>query len=60
VSKTTFIAGRLKNYVENWRKNTNDETVLDIVQHCHLEFLDGENPVNSNFIEIHIQTLKKI
>ena len=49
MSTTTFIAGRLKNYVENWRKITNDETVLDIVQHCHLEFMDGENPVNSNF-----------
>ena len=28
----SFQAGRLKEYIENWRKITNDETVLDIVQ----------------------------
>ena len=37
----------MKEYIENWRKITNDETVLDIVQHCHIEFLQGFNPVKS-------------
>ena len=25
-------------YIENWRKITSDENILDIVQHCHFEF----------------------
>lgn len=33
-----FQAGRLKFYIENWRKITSDEKLLDIVQHCHIEF----------------------
>ena len=33
--------------IENWRKITNDETVLDIVQYCHIEFWLGFNPVKS-------------
>ena len=28
----------MKRYVENWRKITSDERILDIVQHCHIEF----------------------
>lgn len=41
-----FEAGRLKHFSENWRKITNDQNILDIVQHCRIEFADGENPVN--------------
>lgn len=33
-----FQAGRLRFYIENWRKITSDENILDIVQHCHIEF----------------------
>ena len=25
-------------YIENWKKITSDENILDIVQHCHFEF----------------------
>ena len=40
------MAGRLRFFVENWRKITQDENVLDIVQHCYIEFC-GEPPVRS-------------
>lgn len=43
----TFEAGRLKNYIGNWRKITSDPNILDIVEHCHVEFLPGCDPVNS-------------
>ena len=42
-----FEAGRLKNYIENWRKITSDLVILDIVEHCHIEFSPGCDPVNS-------------
>ena len=35
-------------YVENWRKTTNDQNILNIVQNFQTEFFDGINPVNSN------------
>ena len=28
-------------------KITNDNNVLDIVGHCHLEFIEGENPIKT-------------
>lgn len=34
-------------YLENWREITQDQNILDIVEHCHIEFYDGINPVNS-------------
>ena len=37
-----FKAGVLKNFYENWRKITSDQNILDIVCHCHIEFL--QNP----------------
>ena len=45
----SFEAGRLKNYIENWRKITSDPVILDIVEHCHIEFSPGCEPVNSYF-----------
>jgi hypothetical protein len=45
---SVFQACRLKNYVENWRNITFDRNVLDIVQHCHMEFMQGVNPVKSD------------
>ena len=48
MSTPIFYAGRISDYIENWRKITSDENVLDIVQHCHIEFGQGENPVNSH------------
>lgn len=32
----------MKNFYENWRKITSDQNILDIVCHCHIEFL--QNP----------------
>ena len=31
--------------MENWRKITQDETILDLVQHCHIEFCEEQSPV---------------
>ena len=42
-----FEAGRLKDYIENWRKITSDPVILDIVQHCHIEFSPGCDPERS-------------
>ena len=43
-----FQAGRLAYLVQNWKKLTSDPNVLDIVQHCHTEFEENMNPVNSS------------
>ena len=47
MSTKEFRAGRLKEHVENWRKITSDDNILDIVQHCHIEFMQDEDPSNS-------------
>ena len=31
--------------MEKWRKITQDETILDTVQHCHIEFCEVQIPV---------------
>lgn len=41
-----FQAGRLRYFAENW-KITSDESVLDIVQHCHIQLKQGANPINT-------------
>ena len=41
---SVFTAGRLKNFIDNWQKITTDEFILDIVEHCHLEFIDNIRP----------------
>lgn len=33
-----FKAGRLKNFAKEWRKITTDNSILDTVEHCHIEF----------------------
>lgn len=33
-----FTAGRLSLFVDEWRKLTTDPVILDMVEHCHLEF----------------------
>lgn len=38
----------MKYFVEKWRKITSDENILDIVQHCHIEFIENENPINTS------------
>lgn len=37
----------MKEYTENWRKITTDPNILDIVQHCHVEFINQVNPTKS-------------
>ena len=47
---TAFEAGRLKSFSDDWKKITNDQNdqnILDIVQHCHIEFIEREHPVRS-------------
>ena len=34
---TCVIAGRLKNYVSEWRKLTDDPQIIDIVENCHFD-----------------------
>ena len=41
----TFTAGRLKNFINKWRNITSDKFILDIVEHCHLEFIDNCRPI---------------
>ena len=41
ISTTQFKAGRLKEFLHNWRKLTSDVFILDTVQHCHIELVKG-------------------
>ena len=36
-----FEAGRLKYYSHEWGKIITDSNLLDIVKHCHIEFIDN-------------------
>ena len=38
-------AGRLQQFIPAWKDITDDPEVLDWVEHCHLEFIDGVPPV---------------
>ena len=38
-------AGRLQNFAPTWKEITDDPEVLDWVEHCHIEFIDGVPPV---------------
>ena len=42
-----FRAGRLSHFTKQWSKLTNDERILDIVQHCHIEFDSTEPPTQN-------------
>lgn len=39
-----FLAVRLKYFVSEWNNLTSDPQILDIVQNCHIEFIDGIPP----------------
>ena len=39
-----FQAGRLKYCVSEWNNLTSDPQILDIVQNCYIEFIDGIPP----------------
>lgn len=46
----------MKYFVEKWQKITSDENILDIVQHCHIEFINNENPVNTKIPNCHFNS----
>lgn len=46
-----FCAGRLKDFLAEWEKITNDPVILDTVQHFHVEFLN-DNPPTQDSIPI--------
>ena len=39
-----FQAGRLKHFVKEWEKLTTDPEILDVVEHCHIQFIDNNPP----------------
>ena len=50
----------MKYFLENWKKITNDQQILDIVQHCQLEFIEGMNPINSICFQNHFTAEENI
>ena len=44
-------AGRLKYYVDEWRKLTSDSNILDMVQHAHLHFSEGFIPMQHKNVQ---------
>ena len=40
-NKNDFQAGRLRFFSNEWKKLTSDKNILDIVQHSHIDFIDG-------------------
>ena len=36
--ETDKYGGRLKSFVDKWKKYTSDPQILDIVRHCHIDF----------------------
>ena len=43
-----FVAGRLKYFVDVWKTITNDPFILDIVEHCHINW-KGSPPTQNQF-----------
>ena len=37
----------MKYFAKNWEKITSDKSILDIVNHCHLQIKDGIDPINT-------------
>ncbi|VDI30384.1 Hypothetical predicted protein [Mytilus galloprovincialis] len=44
-----FKAGVLKKFSDEWEKITSDKFILDIVSHCHIEFIDNVEPKQDIF-----------
>ncbi|KAK6167031.1 hypothetical protein SNE40_021141 [Patella caerulea] len=44
----SFEAVKLKKIENQWRNITSDRNIIDIVCHCHIEFLDDVKPVPSS------------
>ena len=47
---TEFQAGRLKLFLNEWKKLTTDNYILDAVQHCHIEFIDNVPPIQNRLL----------
>ena len=47
IKSQSIEAGRLKKLVGEWKKVTSDYTILDCVQHCHIEFTEDMVPTQS-------------
>lgn len=47
INKKQFQAGRLKLFVNEWRKLTSHKYILYAVQHCYIEFIDNIPPKQS-------------
>ncbi|VDI71101.1 Hypothetical predicted protein [Mytilus galloprovincialis] len=47
INTNDFQAGRLKLFVNEWRKLTSDKYILDAVQHCYIEFTDNRPPIQN-------------
>lgn len=42
----------MKNFSSEWEKLTSDDFILDVVNHCHIEFSNNEKPIQ-NYSGIH-------
>ena len=67
VIEDEFKAGRLRFYLEKWRDITQDQNILDTVEHCHIEFCDchiefcdGINPMKSLCLFVQENTSVKL
>ena len=44
----------MKNFSHEWEQITSDKFILDIVRHCHIEFIDDEEPEQNSFNNLSI------
>lgn len=45
VSLSCLHYGKLQQFVPAWKEITYDSEVLDWLEHCHIEFIDGAPPL---------------
>jgi flagellin-specific chaperone FliS len=55
---SNFKACVLTIFFSEWEKNTTNNFILDIVKHCHIEFIDNEEPQQKSF-NIYLYLMKK-
>ncbi|WAR17539.1 hypothetical protein MAR_032133 [Mya arenaria] len=53
-----FKAGRIANFIKEWRKLTSDPFILDIVQNCHID-LDTCIDIKSNCVQYKFDPLEE-
>ena len=52
-------AGQIKYYVDEWRKLTSDNNILDMVQHAHLQFSEGFIPIQHKNVQPYCMSQKE-